>query len=208
MKDGGTLATFQDTLRRVFPEAHLEIGDEAISPGDAAERVETLCTACVSIRRCEDALANREEYLRYVDGLAEALGVDTDRARSVISQAHPKFIVAGGAAAVMLLATATADASETIASAADVVQHGLDLVDVLEGVWTLGLSLLVSRWIGQCAARKNEAKRRELEALQERAYLIGVLADGLMSPHGAARADAALMRLRAIEADTPAGGSR
>jgi hypothetical protein len=206
MEHMNRLDGFLVSLRGAFPEAHLPLRTEAASAGDAADRVSALCSACVAIRGCERELQRREEYLRFLNDLAEKLGYEPEQHRDRMSKLVPNAILAGGAAGALLMAADGADAAETAGVALDAVEHGADLLDLGEAGLTLGVGWVLSRWVRHHFAKANEAKQQEIGLAAERAHLRGLLAAALMDEDGGDRVEATLTRLSRIGATLPAGG--
>ncbi|MBM3496921.1 MAG: hypothetical protein FJX72_21760 [Armatimonadetes bacterium] len=206
MENTANLNRYLVSLRGAFPDAGLQLRTEAVTPDDAAVRVDALCGACVAIRGCERELQSRDEYLRYLNGLAETLGYEPEQHRERMSELVPNAILAGGAAGALLMAADGADAAETAGMALDVVEHGTDLLDIGEAGATLGVGWLLSRWARSHFAKKNEAKQREIDLTIERAHLRGLLAEALMDANSDERIEATLMRLSRIGSPLAAGG--
>ncbi len=201
-----SLGNFVQALGESFPEARLDIGSPVASADSAAERVEALCQACAGIRGCERDLVSRDEYVRYVDGLADTLGIEPERNHRLLSDLIPNGVLAGGVGASLLVAAGAAEASDAGVEGVGLLEQGLDLADLGEAACTLGVGWLASRWVRSHYAKKNGAKRQGCERMVERAYLMAMLAEALMSPDGSRKAEAPLRRLRQIGARIPLGG--
>jgi hypothetical protein len=202
------LASFAVALAQEWPSARLPLTRPAESVGDAVARAAQVCDEYVQACGCEADLREQRAYSDYIKAFAELLNAEPGQRAGIIEKG---LVVGGIAAAGLLVAEGVAhgadivDHADAIHAGADVADVATGGVDILEGIGTLGLSLLASAAVAWFFKRRGDGKRARLGRLIEGVALKARLGRSLLDMSHLPVTARTLGQLKAVESSSGTG---